>query len=427
MKAAILAVGSELLGTTRLDTNSLTLAGVLERHGVTLGFKAVVGDDEAALATEIARLLDRFDLLLVTGGLGPTADDVTREALARSLGRELRQDPEAVAELEAKFASYGMRMPENNRRQAFVVEGGVRLANDRGSAPGQRVEVEERGATVFLLPGPPHELAGMIERDLEPWLAERDGGTGRETRTLKVASVGESALEERIAPAYEELGREAITVLASPGEVRVLASASGGEAERRRRLDAMEERLLELIGREAVFARSDEETLEGVIGRLLARSETTVATAESCTGGLVAGRITAVAGSSEWFPGAIVTYSDEAKTCWLEVESELLESHGAVSEPVARAMASGVRRVFGTDWGIGVTGIAGPGGGSEDKPVGTVHLAVAGPDENGAEAVSHRRVRFPGDRDGVRRRTVYLALELLRRRLLALGPAGVWE
>ncbi len=411
MKAAFLAVGSELLGSERLDTNSLRLAEVLARHGAAFGRKAVVGDEEGAIAAEVGRLMAEFPLVVVTGGLGPTADDVTREAVARALGRELVLHDEIARGIEARFRELGLEMPEVNRRQAQVVAGAEVIPNRVGTAPGLRVT--EGGSTLFVLPGVPAELEGMVESHLEPWLRERSGGVQRETAVLKVACLPESAVEERIAPAYGEFGREWITVLAKPGEIRIELTAEGAEAERRRRLAAMADRVAELVGR-AVFTRRAEDTLESVVGELLRRAGATLATAESCTGGLVAERVTRVPGSSEYFLGGAVTYSDDLKVQLLGVPRDLVAEHGAVSEAVARAMADGVRQALGSDYGIAITGVAGPGGGSEAKPVGTVHVAVAGPED-----LLHRRVRFPGDRRRVRWQSSQLALELLRRLLLA--------
>ena len=425
MRAAILAVGTELLGTDRLDTNSLRLAESLERHGVELVAKGVVGDDEAAIGGEVERLLAVAGLVLVTGGLGPTADDVTREAVARALGRELHLDEEVAAAIEEKFRSHGMRMPEVNRRQASVPEGAALLANPRGTAPGLRLD-DGRG-TVFLFPGVPTELEGMIVHDLEPWLAARSGGRGRQRGVLKVASLPESTVEERIAPAYEQFGREAISVLAKPGEIRIQFWASGDAAARRRRLDAMADRLSELVG-PAVFTRDGDADLASVVGELLRRGGASLATAESCTGGWLGERITAVAGSSDYYPGGVVSYSNDLKERLLGVSAQLLAAHGAVSEAVARAMALGARQRLGATYALAVTGVAGPGGGSEEKPVGTVHLALAGPGEDGGGTLlHHRRVRFPGDRERVRWMSTQLALEMLRRHLLGLPQPGERE
>lgn len=413
MKAAILAVGSELLGTERLDTNSLRLTKVLDRHGVELRAKGVLGDSEEEIAAELRRLLDLHDVVLVTGGLGPTADDVTREATAAALGRGLQMDEEVLARIERRFRELGWPMPAVNRRQAVIVDGAEVLKNRRGTAPGQRITTD-KGSTLFLFPGVPMELDAMIEDHLEPWLAGRSGGIGRETATIKVTGLPESAVEERIAPAYAEFGRESITILASPGDIRLCATAEGPEPERRQRLAKITARLAELAG-PAVYALREEDTMEKIVGALLRKAGATLSLAESCTGGLVSERLTRVPGSSDYFLGGAVTYTNELKTLLVGVPAELIAEHGAVSEPVARAMAEGVRRALGSDWGIGITGVAGPGGGSEAKPVGTVHLALASSQET-----DHRKVRFPGDRERIRWFASQLALEMLRRRLLGV-------
>jgi nicotinamide-nucleotide amidase len=412
MRAAIVAVGSELLGPDRLDTNSLRLTELLERHGVELRRKVVVGDDEAELAAVLRALVAGHELVLVTGGLGPTTDDLTREAAARALGRTLHRDEAIVRWLKQRFRAYGRRMPEVNLRQAMVPDGDAEvLANRLGSAPGLRMG--HAGGDLFLFPGVPAELDGMIDDHLEAWLAGRAGGHGTERVALKVATMAESEVEERIAPVYEEFGKAAITVLAGSGEITVRGIASGPEPERRRRLAAIEERVAALLG-DAVYTRREDDTLEAVAGRLLAERRATLVTAESCTGGLVAERITRVPGSSEWFLGGVVAYANALKTALLGVAEALIAEHGAVSEPVARAMAEGARRRLGADWAIAVTGVAGPGGGTEEKPVGTVDLAWAGPDGE----TGHRRIRVPGTRDRVRKLSAQAALEGLRRRLL---------
>ncbi len=410
MRAAWIAVGSELLGTDRLDTNALLATALLRRHGVELRRKAVVGDVEEDLARELVALLGSYELVLVCGGLGPTADDVTRDAVARACGRALVYEPAVVADIEEKFRRLGRRMPEVNARQAQRLEGAELLWNSRGTAPGQRLE--HAGTTIFLLPGPPRELGPMLDEQVEPWLAARSGGEGTETAVLKVACVPESEVEERIAPAYAELGRERITVLCKPGEILVEVTARGAAAVRRDELVRARARLRELLG-DAVFTEEAEE-LEAVVGRLLREAAATVATGESCTGGLVAARLTEVPGSSDYVLGGVVAYANEVKESLLGVPPDLLREHGAVSEPVARALAAGARAAAGATFGIGITGVAGPGGGSESKPVGTVHVALAGPEGD----LVHRQARFPGERQRVRWQTSQLALELLRRELL---------
>ncbi len=418
MRASILAVGSELLSTERLDTNSLRLTALLERYGVELVKKCVVGDLAAEITHEVRALWEASDLVLVTGGLGPTADDLTREAAAAALGVELREDPALVTAIERRFAAMGRRASPNNRRQAAVLAGARALDNPNGTAPGQLFERD--GKVLFLFPGVPFELDRIAADALVPWLEAHSAGAARETWTIKVAMRPESEVDQALGPAYEELGRESITVLAGPGEVRVLLTAVGPDRERRRRLAEMRERVLALLG-EGVFAEGAETTLEAVVVALLAEAGWTLATAESCTGGLVAERITRVPGSSRVFVGGVVAYSNAAKSTLLDVAPALVESEGAVSEAVARALARGVCARLGSDLGVSITGIAGPGGGSAEKPVGTVHLAIAGPPGMQEE---HRLARFPGSRERIRMFASQMALEMLRRRLLAALAAS---
>lgn len=413
MKAAILAVGSELLGTDRLDTNSLRLTQALQERGVDLVTKTVVGDDERVIADAVVGLLERADLLLVTGGLGPTADDVTRQGVARACGRSLVVDEEAVEEIERKFTAMGLRMPALNRRQAERIEGAEWIANERGTARGLHLETES--GVIFMFPGVPVELEGMIASDLAPWLRARTAGEVTRGLTLRTACLPESTVEERIAAAYERFGRETISVLASPGEVLVKTRVTGPKAEDEARLRDMESLLRSLLG-DAVFA-SGETSLEQVVGEALKERSETVATAESCTGGLIAERITRVPGSSGWMLGAVVAYANRIKSELLDVDPDAIERHGAVSREVALALAAGARRRLGADWGIGVTGIAGPAGGTVEKPVGTVHVAVAGPPPAG---VVHRGLRLPGDRRRVRQLSSQWGLDMLRRCLLGL-------
>lgn len=410
MKAAILAVGSELLGFERLDTNSLFLTEILLRHGVELVQKGVAGDDETEIAAAAERLLDRADLLLVTGGLGPTADDVTRSAFASLLGRATTLDEEIVAGIRDRFRAMGAKMPEINRRQAEVIDGARVIANSRGTAPGQWLEAD--GKVVILLPGVPAELRPMVAAEVEPWLAERGDGAGMAMRTLRVACLPESVVEERIGDIYERFGRQAISVLASPGEVLVRGYARGAPDRRAAALDSIEESVRARLG-DAVFG-ADDDSLEAVVGETFGRRGETVAVAESCTAGLLAERLTRVPGSSAWVLGGIVAYADRVKEQLLGVDRETLAEHGAVSRPVAEAMARGARDRCGADWGIGITGIAGPGGGSAAKPVGTVHVALYGPR---SQDPVHHHLRLPGDRRTVRRLAAQWALDALRRAL----------
>ena len=412
MDAAILAVGSELLGIDRLDTNSLLLTRTLGAFGVGLERKVVTGDDVEVIAEEVRRLSRAVDLLLITGGLGPTADDLTREGVARALARGLVVDEQAVAEIERRFERFGMPMPEVNRRQAELIEGASWLINRRGSAPGMQIEADE--CVLFLFPGVPSELEEMIDTCLVPWLQQHSDGAKTETRVVRVACVAESDLEERIQPAYEEFGREAISVLAAAGDIQVRLVATGRAEERTARLEAMTDRLVGLVGR-AAYSRDIDGTLESVVGELLSATGKRVATAESCTGGLVAERLTRVPGSSEFFEGSTVTYSNRLKEELLGVDPDTLDRRGAVSRKVVEQMAVGVVERLKSDLGVAISGVAGPSGGTEDKPVGTVHVAVA---EAGSEKIDHRELHLPGDRRRVRRLASQWALEMLRRRLL---------
>ena len=423
MKASILAVGGELLGTDRLDTNSLVLTEVLRRRGVDLVSKAVVGDDVVEIAETLDALRERAELLLVTGGLGPTRDDLTREGVARLLGRSVAVDEALWDQIERGFRRLGRRIPRVNRKQAERVDGAEMLPNRAGVAPGQRIEDSAplpRGTTYFLFPGVPRELKALVSDALDPWLAARsEDGAGFDQVEVRVACLPESVVEERIAPVYERFGDEDVSVLARPGEIRLRLRAGGVVAGRAPRLAEMEAAVRQALG-EAVFyvgAIEDGIEFEAAVGDLLAGRGETVSVAESCTGGLLGQRLTATAGSSAYFVGGFLAYSNSLKMRLLGVPRETLVEHGAVSEPAALAMAAGARERCGTDYGIGITGVAGPGGGTEERPVGTVHIAVAGP----AAARSHFEARFPGDRQRVRQLSTQFALELLRRMLL---PAG---
>jgi len=410
MRAGILAVGTELLGTDRLDSNSLLLTEALQRFGVDLRQKTVVGDVTGEIAAELRRMLLGLDLVLVTGGLGPTTDDVTREATADALGRDLRLDEGLLKELQAKFERWTRSMPESNRAQAEVIEGAEILANPRGTAPG--LCVVHHGCTLFLFPGVPAELRGLIESGLIPWLESHTDGSQLETRVIRVACMTESGLEDRIRPAYEEFGAHTISVLASPGDIQVRMTVGGAVGERRERLEAMSRRIRDLVG-EAVYGNGLETSLEQVVGDLLAAKGKTVSTAESCTAGLLAERITRISGSSEYFLGGVVVYSNQLKEQLLGVAGSILEQWGAVSREAVEAMAEGAVVRLESDFSIAVSGIAGPDGGTRDKPVGTVHLAIADRDAE----VSHRELHLPGGRRRVRWLASQWALDLLRRRL----------
>ena len=419
--ASILAVGSELLGTTRVDTNSLYLTGELEGLGIPVVRKACSGDPWDDLLEEVRIALERAPLLVVTGGLGPTDDDRTKEVVARHFGRRLVRDEGILGKLRERFARRGFPMPKVNEKQADVIDGAVVLSNPRGSAPGY--VVEEGGQIAILLPGVPNEMKGMWAEGAAPFLSQRFPAEGAvHRRILKVAGMAESAVEQKIQPVYGRFPDDRITILAATGEIQLHFTGRGTPDEAAAKLDAIEAGLVEALG-DDIFGR-DDETLEGVVGALLRKAGKTLAVAESCTGGTLAGRITDQPGSSDYFLGGAVTYADRAKVDLAGVRQETLDAFGAVSEATAREMAEGIRRRFGASIGFGVTGIAGPGGGTPEKPVGLVHVALA--DEDGTV---HRRLQLPGERGIVRRWTTSVSLAMLRGHLLGSGRGyrGPWR
>lgn len=411
-RAEIVAVGSEMLAPDRADTNSLYITGRLNEIGIAVRAKAIVGDDLDDLTAVLGQAIERSDLVIVTGGLGPTDDDLTREAVARVLGRGMREDAATVTALRERFARRGVPMPEMNRRQAMVIEGGELIANPNGTAPGQWVPAGDR--VFVLLPGPPREMKPMMERLVAGPLAERGSGERLGRRVVRIAGFGESHAEERLQPLY---GRwrdldppVGATILAAYGLLELQLNASHIDADRvARSLTAAVDDVTAAFG--AAAFSLDGALLEDVVGRLLRARGLRIALAESCTGGLTTSRLTDVPGSSDYVDRTVVAYSNAAKTALLGVPDAMLVEHGAVSEPVAVAMAEGVRRLAGVDIGVGITGIAGPGGGSESKPVGTVAVAVAGP----GEALRVRTSKFLGDRLHIKMLAANAALDAVRR------------
>jgi nicotinamide-nucleotide amidase len=413
LNAEIIAIGSEMLTPFRLDTNSLWLTEQLNALGVEVKLKTIVGDDEARLEQTIRDALQRSEIVISTGGLGPTEDDITKKVFAKVLGRELQLRQEIIEKIRARFARRNLEMPEINTRQAFVMEGAMLLENNNGTAPGQLVQHLRQGGdcTVILLPGPPREMKPMFAASVAPALKARVGELFILRRKLSIFGLTESKTDELAAPIYTQYANPTTTILFKDGQIELhLTAQARSEAEAAALNDELAGRLLGALG-DYVYSQRDE-TLEEVVGALLKAHSATLATAESCTGGLLAGRITEVAGSSAYFLEGAVTYSNEAKIRQLGVPRALLEVHGAVSEQVAEAMATGIRARSGATFGVGITGIAGPGGGSAEKPVGLVYLALA--DEQGSKT---RKLIFPGDRQFIRTLAVNAALDLLRRRL----------
>jgi nicotinamide-nucleotide amidase len=410
LTAEIIAIGSELLTPDRTDTNSLWLTERLNSVGIEVKLKTIVGDDDARLEEAIKDALRRSAIVITTGGLGPTEDDITRKIAARSMNRRLILNEKVLEEIRARFLSFGRVMPEINSRQAMVIEGAEVIANPNGSAPGMFIEHD--GRSVVLLPGPPRELKPMFENFVQPKLTARAGDVRVVRRILRVAGLGESAVDERIAPVYTQYKNPQTTILFNRSEIEIHLTAQGKtEAEAELLLDGLSGQIEERLGN-SIFAFRGE-TMEEVVGLRLAVGGYTLAVAESCTGGLISQRLTEVPGSSVYFMEGVVAYSNEAKTRTLDVDAGLLEAHGAVSAEAAEAMAEGVRRRAGTDFGLSVTGIAGPGGGSPEKPVGLVYIALA--DDAHTE---HRRLQIPGDRHLTRWRSSQAALDLLRKRLI---------
>ncbi|HSE30212.1 MAG TPA: competence/damage-inducible protein A [Pyrinomonadaceae bacterium] len=410
LTAEIIAIGSELLAPDRTDTNSLWLTEQLNRLGIEVKLKTVVGDDDARLEETIKDAAKRSKVVITTGGLGPTEDDITRKVTARALGRRLLLDEDLLAEIRQKFQSFGVSMPERNSRQAMVIEDAQVLPNPNGTAPG--MFIDHNGTAIVLLPGPPRELKPMFENHVIKRLVSRAGSQKVVRRMLRVAGMGESAVDEKIAPIYSQYENPQTTILFNQSEIEIHLTARGRtEKEADALLDRLSEQIEERLGN-AVFAFAGE-TMEQVVGLKLSVGGYTLAVAESCTGGLLSQRLTDVPGSSKYFIEGVVTYSNDAKIRTLGVEPILLLEHGAVSAPVAEAMAEGIRKRADTDFGLAITGIAGPGGGTEEKPVGLVYIAVAS--ESGTE---HRKLNVPGDRHLVRWRSSQAALDLLRRRLI---------
>jgi nicotinamide-nucleotide amidase len=411
--AEILAVGSELLTPFRTDTNSLLITSRLNDLGVEVIAKSVVADHADTLQAALRLALSRADIVVTSGGLGPTDDDLTRDAIAAVAGREQVEQASVVAAIEARFASRGWKMPENNRRQAMVPVGADTLDNPNGTAPG--LWLRHEGRVIVALPGPPREMTPMWDTHVASRLAALTGSGMLRRRLIKIAGRGESHVDEIAAPIYRRWTSApvpiATTILASPGQVELHLSAYG---EDRAALDQMLDQavgeLTAALG-SAVYSTDGRELEQVVADRLLAL-EATVAAAESCTGGLLMGRLTSVPGSSRWLTGGIVAYDNAVKVNHLEVPDSTLTEHGAVSEPVAVAMAAGVRRKMHATFGIGITGIAGPDGGTEAKPVGTVVICVCGPKD---DDVVVKTVRLPGGRAMVRGLSVQTALDMLRR------------
>jgi nicotinamide-nucleotide amidase len=410
--AEIIAVGSEMLTSQRIDTNSLFLTDHLNSLGVEVRRKLVIGDDRALLTGAVRHALLHVEIVILTGGLGPTEDDVTRDAVAAALDRNLLFQKEIADSIEARFRLRGRVMPEINRRQAYVVAGAELLPNSNGTAPGQWIEHE--GRLVILLPGPPGELKPLFEKECLPRLERRLPAQVIRTRFYRITGLTESDLDQLISPVYKHYTNPATTILAHQGDMQVHLRARCATAEEAERLLAEVGNPIEkLLGNRIYSCNGD--SLEQVIGTLLRDRGATLGVAESCTGGMVGERITSVPGSSDYFLGGILAYSDRVKTALLGVDPALLEKHTSVSAEVACAMAEGARARTGAAYAVSTTGEAGPQSAS-GAVVGTVFVGFAGP-ERPAEA---KRFQMPGGRDRVRGFATHAALDYVRRRLLEI-------
>jgi nicotinamide-nucleotide amidase len=419
MIAEIIAAGSEMLTPYRQDTNSLYLTERLNELGVQVAFKTIVGDNLEHLVNAAKIAIARADVVIFSGGLGPTEDDLTREAVASALGLELRRDNDLLTGIYKRYAARRMAMPQNNAKQADVLEGAATLANTQGSAPGQYIDtvVGRHRKIVILLPGPPKELKPMYEAECHPRLAATLPARRMAKRMLRMALMPESQVDARTAPIYKLYADVETTILAGSGEIQLhFVCVKTSVAEAQARVDELAEKIEAEMG-EAIFS-SHGETLEEVVLLMLGLRHMTLAAAESCTGGLLAERLTAIPGSSRYFLGGAVVYADRLKTIFADVPEELVRTEGPVSEPVARAMAEGIRLRTGAAVGVGITGIAGPGGGAPgpdaEKPIGLVYVAISFADDTGVTT----ELNLTGDRERIRLWASQHALELLRKSLL---------
>jgi nicotinamide-nucleotide amidase len=414
VNAEIIAIGSELLTPFRQDTNSLYLTEQLNLLGVEVIFKTIVGDDREHLTGAASLAVSRAEIIIFMGGLGPTEDDLTREAVAGALGLQLHRDPLIIASLEQRFAARGWKMAPNNLKQADVIAGATVLPNANGSASGQWMsgKYEGRERIIMLLPGPPHELKALFEEQCLPRLRTKLPPQFIATRELKITGLGESLCDARVGPIYKLYTDVQTTILAGAGEIQLhLKTRTASLETAQARVDELAEKIEEELG-DSVFSDNGD-SMEQIVGYYLQMRNATLAVAESCTGGLLAERITSVSGSSRYFLGGAVVYSNQLKTAFADVSAQLIDKHGAVSTEVARALAEGIRRRTGATLGLGVTGVAGPTGGTDEKPVGLVFHALASATET---EVLERR--FPGDRKRIRRFASQQAMDMVRRKLM---------
>jgi nicotinamide-nucleotide amidase len=414
VNAEIVAIGSELLTPFRQDTNSLYLTEKLNQLGVEVIFKTIVGDCREHLTGSASLALSRADIVIFMGGLGPTEDDLTREAVAEALQLELHRDPEIVAALERRFASRGWKMSANNAKQGDVIAGAIVLPNPNGTAPGQWIsgKYEGREKIIILLPGPPHELRALFDQQCMDRLRAKLLPQFIATRVVKVTGMGESQCDARVAPVYKRFTDVQTTILAGAGEIQLhLRTRADSLDAAQERVDQVVEEIEAELG-DYVFSDNGD-SLEQIVGYYLQMRDATLAVAESCTGGLLAERITSVSGSSRYFLGGAVVYSNQLKTGFAGVPADLIAKHGAVSSEVAAALAEGIRKRCQATLGVGITGVAGPAGGTAEKPVGLIFHALAS--DRGTEVIERN---FPGDRKRIRWFASQQAMDMVRRKLM---------
>jgi len=418
--AAILATGDEITGGRTVDTNSAWIADRLAELGIEVTMIVAVGDDLARIGQAWRSSAEQADVVISTGGLGPTSDDLTNEALAAVAGTSLHLDEKEAERIRAFFRTRGRTMPENNLRQAMIPEGAEVVANPVGTAPGYRLAFRAaggRGAIAIVLPGVPREMKAMFDQSVAAWIAARvDPARVVVSQTYSTFGLPESALDERLRGAVPP-ARGRLSFRASFPKISVRIGVAGPRDEAPRELETLAREVRSRIG-EVVYA-DDDRSMEEVVGALLVERKLTLATAESCTGGLISDRITDVAGSSAYYIGGIVAYSNDLKQRLLGVRMKTLEDFGAVSEQTAREMAAGAL-ALGADIGVATTGIAGPDGGTEAKPVGTVAIAITRRDADGSVTTDSRLHRFWGGRDWIKMLTAQVALDWVRRSVLRL-------
>jgi nicotinamide-nucleotide amidase len=409
MKCEIIAVGTELLLGNIVNSNARYLSEKLAELGLDVYYHITVGDNIGRLKEAIETSLKRSDIIITTGGLGPTDDDLTKDGVAEALGLKLIPHRQSIEKIEAYFKDTDRLMPECNRKQGYIPEGAMVLENDNGTAPG--IMVEKDGKVIILLPGPPKEMMPMFANQVYSYLKAKSSFVIR-SKTLRVVGIGESSIQEKLQHIFDAQSNPTVAPYAKDGEVHLRITAKcKNEVEANILLNEMEEKITNILN-ESIYGY-DEESLEYVVYKLLKKRNMTLSIAESCTGGMISGRLTNVSGVSSVFMNSIVTYSNEAKMKFINVKEDTLNKHGAVSNETAGEMAIGIMQVSGTDIGLSVTGIAGPEGGTAEKPVGLFYIGVAIGDD-----VETHRFCYPGSRERMRNIATIKALDILRKKLL---------